>query len=403
MKPVAAILLFAAALPLATSGQQMPDGLRRNSFGRFASLAHFPDANEWLAAAVQHEPGLVDDAATKIATWPAKRLIAALDAVGALHSSDELNAALARGAMLHTDIWLLTGEQLPAPPGRTWDGEESVILLKDGQQIGRGEIAGQIAFARRVIKAMRPATKERGALRFDRRVPQWFRAVAAIFAYNLWLSDLRPHQRAAREAFPEDAGILFDSACAGEAMASSAIQAGVPGPEVPISRVARERLSVRFNRAEAERFYGLALQHEPAMHEARIRLANVLAQRGARKQAIAVLTESRRDVEPIVEYFAAVILADALEDEGRTDEARTAYRRASVLYPNAQSPLVGLSRIAREQGDLAGARAAMARLTTLPPQRQGSDPWWKYYLCTGRNAELELGRLRYAFRTSEIP
>ena len=63
-----------------------------------------------------------------------------------------------------------------------------------------------------------------------------------------------------------------------------------------------------------------------------------------------------------------------------TNAARTAFERASALYPNAQSPRLALSQIARRMGDRRAAQRELQIIARLPDdERRREDPWWFYY------------------------
>ncbi len=62
------------------------------------------------------------------------------------------------------------------------------------------------------------------------------------------------------------------------------------------------------------------------------------------------------------------------------EAARVAFERASALYPNAQSPRLALSQIARRAGNRPAAQRELQVISALPDdQRRREDPWWFYY------------------------
>src|SRR6185295_6755977 len=64
----------------------------------------------------------------------------------------------------------------------------------------------------------------------------------------------------------------------------------------------------------------------------------------------------------------------------RLDVARASLESAADLYPQAQSPRLALSQLARRQGDRAAALLAIQRLLALGPAPYGrGDPWWQYH------------------------
>ena len=75
-----------------------------------------------------------------------------------------------------------------------------------------------------------------------------------------------------------------------------------------------------------------------------------------------------------------LFLGRAEEALGHDEAARAAFERASALYPNAQSPRLALSQIARRAGNRAAAQRELQAIAALPDdERRREDPWWLYY------------------------
>jgi tetratricopeptide (TPR) repeat protein len=377
------------------STQVMPDGLRRNPLQQLGSLPKTEDAIHWVLAATSHEPGVLDAAAIEIGSWPPNRLAEAFGHVAALKNSEAYNAVLARGAMLHADLSLLRrGNGLPPPSG---DPRNSSQLFMDGRLIGVSGRDEQLVFARHVMASMKPPGG-------DSRALQWFRAIGADFADRYWLLDLVLHNEEARRLFPKSAKVLFDSGCEAETITAPRLQVAVASslaaPPGGLRRPSGEQLTPEFNLTKAERFYREAVAVDPSMTEAKVRLAHVLLQKRRFKDAVSILEGDIHTTDANVLYFAAMTRGRLMQQTLHPDEARRSFSEASTLFPSAQSPLLALAALAREQGDETSASVAMTRLSALAttdPWRD--DPWWLYYECNGRNVVGELLRLRYAFRT----
>ena len=74
------------------------------------------------------------------------------------------------------------------------------------------------------------------------------------------------------------------------------------------------------------------------------------------------------------------------------------------MYPDAQSPLVALSRLARRYGDRPGALRAIQRVFALSSDaNERNDPWWTYNVAQARNADALLEELRRPFRPGAAP
>jgi hypothetical protein len=80
------------------------------------------------------------------------------------------------------------------------------------------------------------------------------------------------------------------------------------------------------------------------------------------------------------------------------DDARLQFMRAKALFPDAQSPLLGLSRLAQKSGDIQDAYLSVKEIFKLSGRDSvGDDPWWNYDLSHARNATPLLVKMRTAF------
>ena len=388
------------------------------------TLFNTADANDWIEAADRHQPGVVDEPLKKIAGWAGDRLVRTLAIVKETPSSDSVNAHLERAAMLHADISFLSRDSLEPLPEGSWPIGGAGLLVQDGQRVGRQHLDPHLAFGRRIIAAMRPPAPSKGWLRPDPkaerlrirnwlaaharnpRIRQWYRAVSADLASVQWVADLQPHLSDAHGLLEEDAGHHFDAGCMAELIASPQIQHVVPKPTASkLNSLALRAeldslaLAESFNLSEAEREYRDSLKIDPAYDEARVRLARVLSLRGRHREALDLLQAPIASREEPVRYYRQLILAEALEREGRVREAHDAYLEASGMFPLAQSALIPRIRLARELADDASGKLAVARMAALPrPESGRDDPWWGYYACNGRNRDRELEALWQLFK-----
>ncbi|HUP38683.1 MAG TPA: tetratricopeptide repeat protein, partial [Vicinamibacterales bacterium] len=188
------------------------------------------------------------------------------------------------------------------------------------------------------------------------------------------------HYARARQIFPEDPEILFASGVLHERFGSTALQAAA----MSVAESNRTTAAVSSGRGEivrAERFYRDSLTHRPDHIEARIRHARVLDNLDRPDEAC---EELRRAIAGGASghllYLAELFLGRAEETRGNDAVARAAFERASALYPNAQSPRLALSQIARRAGNRAAAQRELHALAQLPhDQNRREDPWWLYY------------------------
>jgi tetratricopeptide (TPR) repeat protein len=224
----------------------------------------------------------------------------------------------------------------------------------------------------------------------DETVRLWY---AGTCAYQLRVGDRDPpHFVRAIEVFPNDPDLLFLRGALHEVMASTRRQSALRNANVPLgvtlgTGLRSEELS------QAERFFKRALERLPELHEARIRYARVLGERGRHDEAVRELQKVAGAPGQLLQYYAALFLAGELEALARVDEAVRAYERAAELYPTAQSPRLGLSRLATGR-DRVAAREAFLRLAVQEPTGDArDDPWWAYGIAGGRGADIILNAL----------
>ena len=176
-----------------------------------------------------------------------------------------------------------------------------------------------------------------------------------------------------------------------------AVTVEVPGASLPFAQEGDRAV----NEQEAAKLFGRALEADPSLLEARIRLGRVLHLLGRADDA-------RRELRGAVEslggvpaaedaallaYYAELFLGATEEELRRHDAARAAYARAAALHPDAPSPRLSLSHLAFQAGDRAGALDQLR--AGLEPARQGPDrdPWWRYHIAPGRSVDERFRQL----------
>jgi tetratricopeptide (TPR) repeat protein len=209
------------------------------------------------------------------------------------------------------------------------------------------------------------------------------------------------HFGRALELFPNDPDVLFFVASVHEYLAGVRTQSVMRSMKAPrdvtfgIQEKGREL-------RRAEQLYKRALERNPKLIEARIRLGRVLGLRGRHEEAIAQLRQGQAIEEPILQYYAHLFLGGEFEALGNEAGARQSYERAAALVPTAQSPLLGLSRLADQAGDRAAARALIAQVLKLPANGQErADPWWVYEVVQARDVDELVADVRQ--RISKLP
>jgi tetratricopeptide (TPR) repeat protein len=264
------------------------------------------------------------------------------------------------------------------------------VRTDDGQQVGTREIADQFEAARRLFQLL-PAKHHA-----DEAARLWFRATAAYLQREVHLD--RWHVERAVSVFPKDAELLVLAGALHETFASARLQQVVESARLPIG------ISLGIEPADtelklAEGFFRRTLGIEPQHTEARIRLGNVLAQRGHHKESVTELERALKTIgdDHTLAYYARMIFAREAEQTGRTVQARASYEEAARLYPNAQSPLIALSQLAHRAGDDSSAGALLKRAFSSTGEPDlASDPWWRYAAYAGRSADALIANARTA-------
>ena len=237
----------------------------------------------------------------------------------------------------------------------------------------------------------------------------WYRTVSAMLASDHNLADWEPHVEASLRRFPDDAGIQFDAGCYAETFAAPVMQAPLatfdhrPSHLKPDEIVQTAARSPGMLLAEAEKRFRRAVQIDPAMTEARVRLGRVLTLRGKPADAVEQLRQSLDGPADVtIKYFARLFLGRALEGSGDSTGAMQMYRSAAALFPDAQSPKLSISHLAARRGDTAASRASVEQLlTSRIRSADRTDPWWIYSRSSGRDARAIYAQ--FASRMSSLP
>jgi tetratricopeptide (TPR) repeat protein len=326
-----------------------------------------------------------------------RRLRAIVTRVSADGTPGPENDMLKRGAMLHADVEMLAGRSeaaastsRPGPAGAT-------LFMDDGQQLGLTNTVSHWNMGRRLLESVRPlnsrdSIKTRPDPAADETVRRWYVAGCAYMLRTQFI-ELEQFSRALR-LFPNDPDVLFFVASVHENLAgvrTQSVMRSMKGPRDINFDVQEEGAELRL----AEQLYKRTLERKPTLIEARIRLGRVLGLRGRHEEAIELLRQGRTAAEPLLQFYAHLFLAGEFEALGNGAEARQAYERAAELAPTAQSPLLGLSRLADQTGDRTAAREFIRRLLDLPDlDRDRADPWWVYEVVQARAVDGLLHDLR---------
>ena len=316
----------------------------------------------WLSAVRGHVPGQSDRAVALIAPWTRRDLEAVLSEVRRLPPVD--GPLLKRAAVLHADIAVLhrgySGYSLPS------DGQ-SVDFVEDGRVVSRASGTAHWGIGRRLLELLKP----------DDDVRLWYAATSACLQSWGEFSELEPHLGRARALFPRDGLLLLYEGSLRAAYAEPRFQ-NLVNPRSPGTRRPPGVGDAKKEQQEAERRFEEALERDPDLTEARIRLGHVRGLLGRHEEAAADLRSAvEGGPKGRMEYYAWLLLGREEEAVGRPEAARDAFARAMTLYPRAQSPRLGLSLLARAKGERAAARVALDLLSDEAPS--GQDPWWSFH------------------------
>lgn len=330
-----------------------------------------------------------------------RRLVAIAKEVSPRGTPGAENDILKRGAMLHADIGMLAPQGSAPRSNRSRPGPVGfTLLMNDGQQIGLQDTVSHWNMGRRLLDRVRPLDSKAAIKTMpdpgrDETVRQWYLAVGAFMSRTRRIEPV--HFERALELFRDDPEVLFTVAAVHEALAGVRMQATLRSMRVPRDvtfGVQSEGAELRL----AEQLYKRALERRPAMVEARIRLGRVLGLRGRHQEAVEQLRQGQSAGEPLLRYYALLFLGAEYEALGNGSEARRSYEQAAAVAPTAQSPLLGLSRVADRAGDRAAAREAVGRVLELPvDDPEHIDPWWVYETAHGRHVDRLFEDLRKRF------
>jgi tetratricopeptide (TPR) repeat protein len=303
------------------------------------------------------------------------------------------NHILKRAAILHTDVAVevLLG-------GRSKSGKAPLSLqsytlqMPDGRSQALTVDVGHWEFARTMLDRVVPVARR------DEFVRRWYGATAG---YLQSLEQLVPSQfTRGLTLFPEDGELLFQAACLHEALAQTRVQDALQSAAIP-GDVKFDISSRRVELHNAESLFRKALKARPDHVEARIHLGRVLGLRGDHVEAETELRQAVSETkDPLLQYYAQLFLGAEREALGERGQARDLYGRASLLYPDAQSPRLALSLLATRDGNHRDALRAMSEVLAMSGDTR-LDPWWNYHRSPGRNATTDLADLYAAFLDEE--
>jgi thioredoxin-like negative regulator of GroEL len=406
--------------------------------------------NFWLTAVDRHQPGTTDSYARVIGQWPRHELLELAADLGIFldrladtrdtksprrsipqtprrRSSDTVNAIravaadalkngvadalLKRGALLHADVAMLvpaapapvTAPQplsadprqrrhQTSPPGRV------IVQTEDGVALDLELNSLHWDIGRMVIDSVSPDPSR------DETARLWYRATLAYLLREEHFGDAYPHVTAALDAVAGDARLLFYAGTLHETFASGSVQAAARAVESRTNMRSEVR-SVEDELEDAAKYFRRSLDADRNLHEARLHLGRVVGLLGRHEEAVAALRQTIPELkDPRLVYYGEMFLGYEEAAMRRRQAAQEHFGRAAALFPQAQSPHLALSHMARAYGDRPAALRAVKQIYALPPHEQDrQDPWWLYHKSHVQDADALLARLRRPFLTNGKP
>jgi tetratricopeptide (TPR) repeat protein len=398
-----------------TAVQTAPGQITARSEERLAWLLRL---RSWVRAVTEHTPGSADSPAVDIASWSDDELdTMRTDLVRLLtrarQDRDEQrqyahkqttftlaelrgwlgvdaanletgNHLLERGAILHADIEMFVVPIIPSPQGCRARPAWTAI---DGQIVGSDCRGIHWIFARALLDNLAPSPSRSATARL------WSLATVASMLEDRDYSNGGAHVEHIQRWFPADADILFQHGYYHEALAAPTVQAAARDVSLDLP-------SARAQLTEAAELFRRALVSNPDLAEARVRRGRVLRALGRYQEASDELRRAEAGLLNVqLRYYSALFLGDAHAALGQYASARDSYGRAIALYPNAQSPRLALSLVARRTGDRVAALREIATILARPADEGAlADPLWTYHVWQQRPASDLLAELRESFR-----
>ena len=214
---------------------------------------------------------------------------------------------------------------------------------------------------------------------FDRA---WQLAALSVLEGGIDSTGLHDHLDHVRALFPGEPRLMLARGIAEEQFSapSEVLTRSVTGAGLARAReIASRAEGERYRAAEraAARFREAA--NDDSLHaEAHLRLGHVKLQMGRYDEALAALIGVERQTEDrAIVYLTHLFRGMALENRGRTDEARASYRQALGLSPGAHSATLRLAALEFRHGQNDAPETLIASLLRNDDPRR--DPWWSYY------------------------
>ncbi|MFQ5792753.1 MAG: hypothetical protein ACE5JI_19970 [Acidobacteriota bacterium] len=308
-----------------------------------------PSLDDYLALVADYRGGRFAGAARALSGWSAG---AVQEVREELRSGPPTAIQLEAAAMLHTEVVLL----------------------------GYPEKSLHLDTARAYLGQIEPEARRRS---FQRR---WFLALGYFFQRGLRLGDARVLFETGLDVLPEDLEMRL----------------ALGTVEETAGWMYRDESLVK----RAEKHYRHALESQPGLPEAQVRLGRVLALRGRKKDALVSLESALEETDDLtLRLIAHLVVGDLHRKDADFTRAVASYRAAEAIDPGCQSTAVALSHALHQAGDWSGSRRVLTRFfgrgegsSRNRNAEGGHDPWWAYVLGHSDRADSMVHEMREAVR-----
>jgi tetratricopeptide (TPR) repeat protein len=207
---------------------------------------------------------------------------------------------------------------------------------------------------------------------------RWTISVARLLLVNGDIGMADRMLNRAVERIANDPAILLTQGTVKETQASRFI-ADLAGGRLDAPATAAKPRDSSLTAAQASLEKALKLQ--PALVEAKLRLAHVFAMKGDDAHAYSLISEVlAAKPPPAFKYLGSLMGGAVLERSRQFDAAAKSYVEAILAMPDGQSAYLALANILHKSGQKAEAGAVMDRMFARGAVGANADPWWTYPL-----------------------
>jgi hypothetical protein len=297
-------------------------------------------------------------------------------------------------ALLHTDAAIVRADTPPTFDAESWLAHQAIDRLFDLKS--DFEEFGPV----RRLKTVKLPLDEQTPVEMGATEVSWVTVRSFVHLWYLVMATrlqdfadverLAPLLAEANERFPDDPELLLARGSLYELQLALQLVDGSLATQIYTPETLMGwRSTLEMARAD----FAKAVRLAPMLLEARLRLGRVRLLAGdeddARREFATILANGRAPAA--LRYLAHLFDGARAESDKQWADARQAYEQARLLIPDAQSALLGLSRLADVSRDAATARHWVDSSLSAPSDRV--DPWWQY--AKGQAAQLDQRRLAF--------